>query len=48
VKRWSGGAQMTAEELNAAMDIPSTRAYIAAVRARYDYYRERGDRVTGP
>ena len=45
VKRWSGGAQMTADELNAAMDIASTRAYIAAVRARYDYYRARGERV---
>lgn len=41
VKRWSGGAQITAEELAAAMDIPSTRAYVAAVRKRYDYYRER-------
>ena len=47
VKRWSGGAQMTADELNAAMDIASTRAYIAAVRSRYGYYRARGDRVTG-
>lgn len=41
VKRWSGGAQITAAELAKAMDIPSTRAYVAAVRKRYDYYRER-------
>jgi soluble lytic murein transglycosylase len=48
VKRWSGGELMTAQELDAAMDIPSTRAYIAAVRARYDYYRERGEKIVGP
>jgi hypothetical protein len=39
---------MTAEALDEAMDIPSTRAYIAAVRARYDYYRDRGDNVDVP
>lgn len=39
VKRWSGGAQMSAEELTAAMDIPSTRAYVTAVRDRYEYYK---------
>jgi soluble lytic murein transglycosylase len=39
VKRWSGGAQITAEELSRAMDIASTRAYIAAVRHRYEYYK---------
>jgi hypothetical protein len=27
------------------MDIPSTRAYVAAVRARYEYYRDRGDKI---
>jgi soluble lytic murein transglycosylase len=48
VKRWSGGELMTAQELDGAMDIPSTRAYIAAVRARYDYYRERGEKIVGP
>jgi soluble lytic murein transglycosylase len=48
VKRWSGGELLTAQELDAAMDIPGTRAYIAAVRARYDYYRQRGDRVEAP
>jgi soluble lytic murein transglycosylase-like protein len=41
VKRWSGGAQITAAELAKAMDIRSTRAYVAAVRKRYEYYRER-------
>jgi soluble lytic murein transglycosylase len=41
VKRWSGGAQISAEELARAMDIASTRAYIAAVLKRYDYYRNR-------
>lgn len=39
VKRWSGGAQISAKELAAAMDIASTRAYVAAVRDRYEYYR---------
>ena len=48
VKRWAGGARLSADELDAAMDIPSTRAYIAAVRARHDYYRRRGDRIPGP
>ncbi len=48
VKRWSGGERISADELDAAMDIPGTRAYIAAVRARYDYYRQRGDLVEGP
>lgn len=41
VKRWSGGAQISAEELSRAMDIASTRAYIAAVRHRYEYYKRR-------
>jgi soluble lytic murein transglycosylase len=48
VKRWSGGERISADEFDAAMDIPGTRAYIAAVRARYDYYRQRGDQVEGP
>jgi len=41
VKRWSGGAQISAGELAAAMDIASTRAYVAAVRDRYEYYRRK-------
>jgi soluble lytic murein transglycosylase len=45
VQRWSRGEQISAEDLRQAMDIPSTRAYVAAVRARYDYYRQRGDVV---
>jgi soluble lytic murein transglycosylase len=48
VKRWAGGAQISAEELSRAMDIASTRAYIAAVRKRYEYYKSRGDRVVAP
>jgi len=48
VNRWSRGEQISAEELREAMDIASTRAYVAAVRARYDYYRGRGDRLEGP
>lgn len=48
VNRWSRGEQMSAEELREAMDITSTRAYVAAVRARYDYYRGRGDRLETP
>jgi len=45
VQRWSRGEQISAEDLRAAMDIPSTRAYVAAVRARYEYYRNRGDQI---
>ncbi len=48
VKRWSRGAQITAEELGKAMDIPSTRAYVASVRDRYEYYKGRGDRLPLP
>ena len=48
VKRWSGGAQMSARELAKAMDIASTRAYVAAVRNRYDFYRKRGDKLSAP
>lgn len=48
VQRWSGGELMTAEALDEAMDIPSTRAYIAAVRARYNYYKDRGDKILTP
>ena len=48
VQRWSRGEQMSAEELKRAMDIASTRAYVAAVRQRYEYYRERGDKLTTP
>jgi soluble lytic murein transglycosylase len=43
VNRWSRGEMISAEELRQAMDIASTRAYVAAVRKRYEYYRERGD-----
>jgi hypothetical protein len=39
---------MSADELSKAMDIASTRAYVAAVRDRYEYYRERGDRLSVP
>ena len=48
VNRWSRGEQISAEELREAMDIASTRAYVAAVRARYNYYRQRADRVETP
>jgi soluble lytic murein transglycosylase len=48
VKRWSGGAQISAKELAAAMDIASTRAYVAAVRNRYDYYKRTGEKLTAP
>lgn len=48
VKRWSGGARMSAEELAAAMDIASTRAYVAAVRGRHEYYTARGDKLDSP
>lgn len=41
VKRWAGGAQMSSDELSRAMDITSTRAYVASVRNRYEYYRTR-------
>lgn len=39
VKRWSGGTKISAEELERAMDIASTKAYVAAVRKRYEYYK---------
>lgn len=48
VKRWSGGAQISADELSKAMDIASTRSYIAAVRNRYDYYLRRSDKLPKP
>lgn len=48
VKRWSGGGQMSAEELSNAMDIASTRAYVAAVRKRYEYYKKREGRGGAP
>jgi len=48
VKRWSGGALMSAEELAEAMDIASTRAYVAAVRNRYEYYKRTGEKLTAP
>ena len=48
VKRWSGGGRMTADELSTAMDIGSTRAYVAAVRQRYEYYKSRGDSISAP
>lgn len=48
VRRWSRGEQISAEELKRAMDIASTRAYVVAVRNRYEYYRERGDKITLP
>ena len=48
VNRWSRGEMISAEELRQAMDIASTRAYVAAVRKRYEYYRERGDVIKSP
>lgn len=39
VKKWSGGTKISADELERAMDIPSTKAYVAAVRKRYEYYK---------
>lgn len=48
VKRWSGGAMISAEELDTAMDIPSTRAYIAAVRKRYEYYKRHESGPSAP
>jgi len=48
VQRWSRGEQISAEDLRDAMDIPGTRAYVAAVRSRYEYYRDRGDVIDTP
>jgi soluble lytic murein transglycosylase len=48
VNRWSRGEQISAEELRTAMDIASTRAYVAAVSQRYRYYLERGDEIGSP
>jgi len=48
VKRWSGGVRMSADDLATAMDIPSTRSYVASVRNRYNYYLRRGDTLSAP
>lgn len=48
VRRWSRGEQISAEDLRAAMDIPSTRFYVSAVRGRYEYYVDRGDTIAAP
>ena len=48
VNRWSGGKLISAQELDAATDISSTRAYIKAVRHRYEYYQKRGDQMGQP
>jgi len=45
VQRWSGGNPMSAGEFKEAMDIRSTRGYIAAVLRRYHYYLQRGEKV---
>lgn len=47
VHRWikdSGrGETAAAQDLQAAMDFPGTKSYVAGVMARYDYYRRRGE-----
>lgn len=47
VQRWvqgSGrGETAGAGDLQAVMDFPSTKNYIAAISARYDYYKRRGE-----
>jgi soluble lytic murein transglycosylase len=47
VRRWvqdSGmGDTAGAGDLQAAMDFPTTKSYITAIVARYDFYRRRGD-----
>ena len=47
VQRWVQGSGMGetagAEDLQAVMDFPSTKNYIAAISARYDYYKRRGE-----
>ena len=50
VRRWvqdSGmGDTAGAGDLQAAMDFPMTKSYIAAIIARYDFYKRRGEFVT--
>jgi peptidoglycan lytic transglycosylase len=47
VRRWvqdSGmGNTAGAVDLQAAMDFPTTRSYITAITARYDFYKRRGE-----
>jgi soluble lytic murein transglycosylase len=47
VRRWvqdSGlGNTVGAGDLQAVMDFPSTKSYIAAITARYDFYKRRGE-----
>jgi len=47
VKRWvndSGrGATAGADDLQTAMDFPATKSYIAAITARQDFYKQRGE-----
>jgi soluble lytic murein transglycosylase len=52
VRRWvqdSGmGDTAGAGDLQAAMDFPMTKSYIAAIIARYDFYKRRGEFATSP
>ncbi len=47
VRRWvqdSGrGDTADAGDLQAAMDFPMTKSYIATIIARYDFYKRRGE-----
>lgn len=52
VRRWvqdSGmGDTAGAGDLQAAMDFPMTKSYIAAIIARYDFYKRRGEFTASP
>ncbi len=52
VRRWvqdSGmGETASAGDLQAVMDFPSTKNYIAAIIARFDFYRRRGEFAEAP
>lgn len=52
VKRWvrdsTAGEAAGATEMQAAMDFPATKAYIATIMLRYDYYRRHGAFPTEP
>ncbi len=37
------GETASAGDLQAVMDFPSTKNYIAAIIARFDFYRRRGE-----
>lgn len=48
VRRWVDAGANSAKELEAAMDFPSTKEYIASILRRYRLYLERGEFAEKP